>query len=167
MRIIHLLTGFVLLSSLAIAQGSANSKSTEEPKQVPSFDVTALDRSAEPCVNFYQFACGNWMKNNPIPADQPSWGRFNELSERNRAVLREILESAAKATQRTANEQKIGDYYAACMDEAGINRKGVAVLAPEFDRIAALKDKSALPSLVAYLHRRQFNAFFDLGSAPD
>jgi|SRR5579862_3239061 len=167
MRIIHLITALLLLSSFAAAQGSGNSKSSEEPKQIPSFDVTGLDRSADPCVNFYQFACGNWMKNNPIPPDQASWGRFNELAEHNRLVLRGILENAAKATQRTANEQKIGDYYAACMDDAAINRKGVAVLKPEFDRIDELKDKSALPGLIAHLHRRQIDVLFGFGSTPD
>ncbi|HEY6250143.1 MAG TPA: M13 family metallopeptidase [Candidatus Angelobacter sp.] len=167
MRIIHLLTGLFLLSGVATAQGSANSKSAEEPKQIPSLDVTGLDRSADPCVNFYQFACGNWMKNNPIPPDQASWGRFNELGEHNRSVLREILESAAKATQRTANEQKIGDFYASCMDEAAINGKGVAALKPEFDRIKALQDKAVLPALLAHLHRGQISALFDFGSAPD
>lgn len=167
MRIIRLLTALFLLCGFAGAQDAGNAKSSEEPKQIPSFDVTALDRSADPCVNFYQFACGNWVKNNPIPPDQSSWGRFNELAEHNRLVLRTILENAAKATQRNANEQKIGDFYSACMDEAAINRKGVAVLKPEFDRISALKDKAALPALIAHLHRGQISALFDFSSFPD
>lgn len=167
MRIIRLLTALFLLCGFAGAQDAGNAKSSEEPRQIPSFDVTALDRSADPCVNFYQFACGNWVKNNPIPPDQSSWGRFNELAEHNRLVLRAILENAAKATQRNANEQKIGDFYSACMDEAAINRKGVAVLKPEFDRISALKDKAALPALIAHLHRGQISALFDFSSFPD
>ena len=166
MRTIRLATALFLVSSFAAAQGVAN-KASEVPKQIPSFDVSGLDRSADPCGNFYQFACGNWVKNNPIPPDQASWGRFNELAEHNRLVLRDILENAAKATQRTATEQKIGDYYQACMDEAAINRKGVAVLKPEFDRIDALKDKSELPALIAHLHRSQITALFDFGSVPD
>lgn len=167
MRIVRLLTALFLLCGFAGAQDAGNAKSSEEPKQIPSFDVTALDRSADPCVNFYQFACGNWVKNNPIPPDQSSWGRFNELAEHNRLVLRAILENAAKATHRTANEQKIGDFYSACMDEAAINRKGVAVLKPEFDRISALKDKTALPALIAHLHRGQISVLFDFSSFPD
>lgn len=167
MRIIRLLTALFLLCGFVGAQGAGNAKSSEEPRQIPSFDVTALDRSADPCVNFYQLACGNWVKNNPIPPDQSSWGRFNELAEHNRLVLRAILEDAAKATQRTANEQKIGDFYSACMDEAAINRKGVAVLKPEFDRINALKDKAALPALIAHLHRGQISVLFDFSSFPD
>lgn len=166
MRTMRLVIALFLASSFAAAQGAAGSKS-EKPKQIPSFDVTGLDKSADPCVNFYQFACGNWMKNNPIPPDQPSWGRFNELAEHNRLVLRDILETATKATQRTATEQKIGDFFSACMDEAAINRKGVAVLKPEFDRIDAMKDKAELPAVLAHLHRSGIASLFDFSSIPD
>ena len=82
-------------------------------------------------------------------------------------MLRGILEDAAKATKRTANEQKIGDYYATCMDEDSINKKGIAVLKPEFDRIAALKDKSALPALMAYLHGDGIPGLFGFYSGAD
>jgi predicted metalloendopeptidase len=118
-------------------------------------------------VDFYQFACGGWIKNNPIPADRPIWSRFGELAERNRTVLRSILEDAAKATKRTANEQKIGDYYSTCVDQDSINKKGIAVLKPEFDRIAALKDKSALPALMAHLHSQGINGLFGFYSGAD
>src|SRR5277367_3692606 len=100
----------------------------------PSFDLHAMDPSAQACVNFYQYACGTWIKNNPIPADQSRWGQFSELAERNREILREILEDAAKpAPNRDATTQKIGDYYAACMDEKTIDAKGLATLKPELD----------------------------------
>jgi endothelin-converting enzyme/putative endopeptidase len=126
-----------------------------------------MDKSADPCVDFYQFACGSWKKNNPIPSDQSIWSRFGELAERNRTVLRGILENAAKATQRNADEQKIGDYYSSCMDEAAIEKKGIAALKPEFDRINALNDKAALPDLVAHLHGEGINALFGFGSGAD
>lgn len=164
MQILRFITVILLSSGFAFAQAA---KTNEEPKQVPSFDPTALDRGADPCADFYQFSCGNWLKNNPIPPDQSSWGRFNELAERNRAILREVLEDAAKPEKRTPNVQKIGDYYASCMDEDAINKKGIAPLKPEFERIAALKNKAGLAALVAHLHREQIDVFFAVGSGPD
>lgn len=163
----RLFCAFLLCSSLALAQKTSDDKSQEMPKQIPMFDASAIDKSIDPCVNFYKFACGNWLKNNPIPPDQSTWGRFNELSERNRLVLRDILENAEKAQDRSANEQKIGDYYASCMDEAEINQKGTAVLNPDFDRIAAMKSKEELTALIAHLQREQISALFDFGSGPD
>jgi predicted metalloendopeptidase len=157
-----------LASGWALAQESSGGKSQEIPQQLPMFDATALDRTIDPCVDFYRFACGNWLKNNPIPADQSLWGRSSQLSERNRLVLREILENAEKITaNRSTNEQKIGDYYASCMDEETIDAKGAAVLNADFDRIAALKSKEELPALLAHLHREQIGALFSFGSGSD
>ncbi len=172
MRMIFRLFVFCcLLAGLALSQapaGTAASQGTSDvPKYIPSFDEKALDKTADPCVDFYQYSCGGWMKNNPIPADQPLWGRFNELAERNRALLHNILEEAAKADKRDANEQKIGDFYASCMDEEAINKKGVDVLKPAFDRIATVKDKAGLPAVVGYLHEQGVNVLFGFGSGAD
>lgn len=167
MRTIRFVTVILVLAGLAAAQAGGKGNGSEEPKQIPSFDTSALDRTADPCADFYQFSCGGWVKNNPIPPDQAVWGRFSELGEYNRQVLHEILENAAKAAKRTANEQKIGDYYASCMDEDGINKKGIAVLKPEFDRINGLTSKADLPALVAHLHIEQVNVFFNFTSGPD
>ena len=164
MRMIRLVAASLLLAGVVAAQ---QQKTEDQPKQIPSFDAQALDRAVDPCVDFYQFSCGNWLKNNPIPPDQSSWGRFNELAEHNRAVLHQILEEQAKATQRNANQQKIGDYYASCMDEGNIDKKGAAVLKPELDRINAMKTKADLPSVVAHLHDMNVDSLFDFGSAPD
>src|ERR1700733_5729594 len=112
MRLSRFLVAAFLLTGLVAMNGFA-----QEAKTAASPLVSALDKTADPCVDFYQFACGTWKKNNSIPSAQPIWSRFGELAERNREVLRGILENAAKATNRSANEQKIGDYYATCIDE--------------------------------------------------
>ena len=163
-----------LAASLSAAQNTPSKKSNPSGTshdagmaQIPSFEASALDKSAEPCVDFYQFSCGGWLKNNPIPPDQAAWGRFNELAERNRAALHDILENAAKAKTRDADEQKIGDYYASCMDVPAINKKGIAVLKPEFDRIDALKDKSELTAEISHLHSQGIGVLFSFSSGPD
>jgi putative endopeptidase len=130
--------------------------------------LDAIDRTADPCTDFYQFACGSWLKNNPIPSDQAKWGRFNELAENNRLILRDILEGVrSSSTPRKANDQKIGDYYASCMDEDAIEKKGIDALKPELDRITQIKTKTDLPAYLAYLHVNGPNAFFGFGSEPD
>jgi putative endopeptidase len=167
MRNVRFFIAVLVLSGIAAAQGATEQSSGVVPKQIPSFDLGALDKAADPCVDFYQYSCGGWLKNNPIPADQAAWGRFNELAERNRTFLREILENAAKAANRTPDEQKIGDYYASCMDEDAISKKGVAALKPEFDRIDSIKSKGDLTPLVANLHARGIDVLFSFGSGAD
>ena len=132
------------------------------------FDLNALDRTANTCVDFYQYACGSWIKNNPIPADQSRWDRFDALQERNREILREILEEAAQPDpNRDAVTQKIGDYYAACMDTKSIDAKGLAPVQPELDRIRALNDKDRLAAEIAHLHRSGMPALFEFESGQD
>jgi putative endopeptidase len=131
-------------------------------------DLGAIDRTINPCNDFYRYACGTWMKNNPIPGDQSRWGRFDELAERNRQTLRAILEKAAlENTQRSPVEQKIGDEYASCMDTKDLDAKGIAPIQPEMDRIAALPDKKSLAAEVARLNGQGVRPLFRLISAQD
>src|SRR3954470_23003946 len=135
----------VLFSFSAFAQTT----STDSPVK---FDVKNMDTSVNACENFYLYSCGGWMKANPIPSDQTRWGRFNQLAEENLAILHTILEEAAKPDpKRSAIQQKIGDMYASCMDEAQVNKLGAKPLNATFDRIAKIKNAKDLIGTVAYL----------------
>ena len=153
----------------ATATNSAGQAAQSKPATRPkSFDLSAMDKSVDPCEDFFQYACGNWRKNNPIPSDQARWGRFNELAEYNRQVLHDILEkAAANDPKRSPIMQKVGDYYATCMDEKTVNEKGAAPLKSEMDRIAAIKTKDQVIDTVAYLHSLGVQALFGFGSQPD
>jgi len=133
------------------------------------FDLANLDRSVSPCADFYQFANGGWMKNNPIPAAYPRWGSFTILQEHNQDVLHTILEDAAKdkSAQPGSNWQKIGDYYASCMDENAIEAAGIKPLEPEFESIAQMKDAGSLQAEVARLQNQGVDAIFNFGSQTD
>jgi endothelin-converting enzyme/putative endopeptidase len=135
---------------------------------VPSLDLTALDRSVQPCDDFFRFACGGWVAHNPVPPERPRWGRFDELGEHNREVLHQILEKAAKPDpKRPELDRKIGDYYASCMDEAGIEAKGLAPLKPRLDRIASLKTKGDVARVLAQLHTDGLPALFRFSAQSD
>src|ERR1043166_9470318 len=138
---------FPLASVLAVAKPGLAQQSGAEP---PAVALDSLGRGADPCVDFYQFACGGWMAKHPIPSDRSNWATFDELQDRNDQKLHDILETAA--AKPTSDTKKIGDYYGSCMDEAGINAKGVMPLQAELDRIATMADRSALPSVLAMLH---------------
>ena len=127
--------------------------------------LDALDRTADACTDFYQFACGGWIAKNPVPSDRASWGRFEELQERNNETLHKILETAAAG--RDPESKKIGDYYASCMDETAINAKGAAPLDPLLKKIAAVASVADLAPLVAELHTVGVNVFFQFGSQAD
>jgi putative endopeptidase len=130
----------------------------------PSLDLTAMDRTANACVDFYQYTCGGWRARNPIPPDQASWSVYGKLYQDNQRFLWGILaHSAAITTGRSASQQKIGDYFAGCMDEAAIARRGVAPLAPLMARIAGLQSKGELPGLLAEVHLQSGDSSFLFG----
>ena len=133
------------------------------------FNLSNLDRSVSPCDDFFKFADGGWIKNNPIPADHSSWATFNQLHDKNEDVLRAILDEAAKdkAAEAGSNWQKIGDYYASCMDESQIETAGLKPLDPELQRIAEIKDAAGLQAEIARLQREGANAVFGFGSEQD
>jgi endothelin-converting enzyme/putative endopeptidase len=119
----------------------------------PSLNVPSMDKSADPCVDFYQYSCGGWMKSNPIPADQSSWSVYGKLHDDNQRFLWGILDDLSKKTAgRTPTQQKIGDYFGACMDEAAVEKLGIDPLKPALAEIAAVKTKKDLATLLGHEH---------------
>jgi putative endopeptidase len=128
-----------------------------------------MDPSAQACGDFYRYADGGWVKKNPIPADYPSWGSFNELDERNRETLHQTLEKLAAGAPAApgSEERKLGDFYASCMDEAAIEAAGISPLQGELDRITAIRDQATLQEEIGRLQERGVNALFQFGSEED
>jgi putative endopeptidase len=153
----------IFFGGLAIARLTAGQTA---PASQSGIELEALDRSANACVDFYQFACGGWLKAHPLPADQPRYGRFDDLQERNNAILREIVEKAAAGATDPDNK-KIGDYYGSCLDEAEIDAKGLAPLKADLDAVAAIGKAGDLAPLVASLHAKGTAAFFGFGAVQD
>ena len=138
--------------------------------QTPSLDVSSMDRSVDPCVDFYQYSCGGWIANNPIPADQSSWSQYGKLYQENQAYLWGLLEQAAEPRpDRPAADAQLGDFFAACMDEAAVDAAGAKPIAADLAAIDALDSKAALPTLVAHLHSGlgSRGLMFRFGSAQD
>jgi predicted metalloendopeptidase len=132
---------------------SGLAQTTSSTASAPGFSLDNIDKSVDPCVDFYQYACGNWLKKTEIPADRAAWASFTELDERNLGIERGILEKAAAGgASRDGIDQRIGDMYSSCMDEKTVNEKGLAPLKPELDRVAAVQDKSALIDELAHLY---------------
>jgi putative endopeptidase len=134
----------------------------------PSLDITSLDKTINPCVNFYQYACGGWKKNNPIPSDQASWDVYAKLANDNQQFLWGILAEDAKATSRTPIQQKVGDYFAACMDTSAIDANGEKPILPALARVDALATRPELIAALASLHHDYADSsFFRSGTGQD
>jgi endothelin-converting enzyme/putative endopeptidase len=160
-----------VLAFSCCAQTAAAPKSggaTKKFEPIPGFDPTAMDTTADPCVDFYQYACGNFAKLHPIPSDSPVFDEGYNLYEYNTQVLHQLVEKPAEAHAAPGtNEQKVGDYYQSCMDSDAIDKAGLTPMEPELRRIAALRAKNELPALIADLNRMEVGVFFDYGSMQD
>ncbi|HUE04912.1 MAG TPA: M13 family metallopeptidase [Bryobacteraceae bacterium] len=160
---------FCILLFAALAAAQTPETPLQSLPYSPSLDLTDMDRSVNPCEDFYHYTCGGWLKKNPIPADQSSWSVYAKLTQDNERFLWGILEDTAKPNPaRSAVEREIGDFFAACMDEAGVEKAGASPLAPELSAIGALKSVADLPEFLAREHAAQdFGMLFSFSSSQD
>src|SRR5690349_416556 len=130
--------------------------------QTKAFDTNFIDTTVEACDNFYRYAVGNWLKNNPIPPAYSSWGVDQIVEKNNFDILKDVLESASKNTKAAKNSdtQLIGDFYASCMDEEAINKAGTKPLKTYFKQIDSIKDTSDLQKTIASLQKQGFSPVF-------
>ncbi|MCV2370590.1 M13 family metallopeptidase [Roseateles oligotrophus] len=179
-RLLSNLSYGLALALTCSAAISAPSAALEQPLSAlpytPSLDVQAMDRSIDPCEDFYQYSCGGWIKNNPIPDDQARWSVYNKLAVENQRYLWGTLVKLAASSQNSAdkaalsaNQIKMGDYFGACMNEDAANARGLQALAPLLDRIKSVDGKTQLPALLAELQLATNNArfYFSLSSGQD
>lgn len=154
----RLLTAFAVLSSLT----------TMTMAQSKAFDTSRMDTTVEACTDFFQYANGTWLKNTEIPATESRWGTFNILADNNNAILRDILETAAKTKNAPGTDlQLIGDFYSSCMNEAAIEKAGAKPLDPMFTQIAAIKTPADLQRQIAAMHNAGMPAVFNFGAGAD
>jgi putative endopeptidase len=158
---------FSCLLLMAVFSFAQTQSSPQVPKEVPAFDINAIDKTVDPCVDFYQYACGTWRKNNPVPPDRARWGRFDQLADHNLYILRDILTDAQAPGKHSAIETMVGSYYGSCMDESTIEKKGTAPLAPELEKINGIKSNTELIQQIAYMHRNGTPALFAFYSQAD
>src|SRR6267143_357527 len=160
-----------VVAVLAVALAGAGLRASPAAADKPNswgFDTANLDKACKPCDDFYQFAMGGWMKSNPIPAEYPSWGTFTQLADKNQQNLRLILDDAVNAKAAAgSNEQKIGDFYASCMDTTAIDAAGTKPLEPELARIAEIKSVAHLQAEAERLQSSGVGALFRFGSNQD
>ena len=157
--------GALVFAVLSVVPAAIAQQASTE-KHEPALDVHSMDRSVDPCADFFAYSCGGWIKNNPIPPDQSAWDTYSKMQDENTARLRGILEAASKADPgRNAATQKIGDYYASCTDEQAIEAKGAEPLKPMLDRVSKLNSKQELADVASSMPTA--NVLFRLESIQD
>src|SRR3954466_7871751 len=167
----------IVLTAFVIACGSSHTTAPSTTAAAPAtaffgphgFGVSAMDTSVKACDDFYRFAVGKWRETHPLPAQYSRYGRFEELAERNREVLHKILEEDAAMTNAAPGsaEQKVGDFYASCMNETAIETAGITPIQPELERINAVSDKSSLLAELNHLHTAGYAPLFRVGGQND
>ncbi|HEX4748751.1 MAG TPA: M13 family metallopeptidase [Bryobacteraceae bacterium] len=158
---------FILAAVTGLAVATCAVGQSQSSASHSGLDLSAIDKTADPCKDFYQYACGNWMKNNPLPVDQSRWGSFDVLNERNENALRDILQDAAAHQNRSAIDQKIGGFYQSCMNEELIQQRGTEPLQSELERIRHVGNRRELLDEIARLQARGIDVFFSFGNEPD
>jgi putative endopeptidase len=160
-----------VLRALALTLGLATSAAAQNavPIQSVPLDPANLDRSVSACTDFYQFANGGWVKNNPVPAAFSRWGSFDQLAENNQGNLFTILSKAAATgnSQANADLRKLGTFYSSCMDSVGAERAGAQPIKAELDRIDAIKNRAQLEAEIARLHFRGVPLLFGFNAQQD
>ena len=155
----HTFYNFCSSGRLALAGVQSRPIHAQDTPKLERFSPDQVDKTLDPCNDFFDYACSKWIKANPIPADQAGWGTFNSLAIWNVAAVHETLESAAKPSSdrtpaaRTPIEAQVGDYYASCMDTDTINKLGMKPLEPVFNRISSMKSKAEVADVLALVHR--------------
>ncbi len=154
------IASLVVLLDSPVGAGPSGPAATKVTLADVGLESGSLDRTSDPCVDFYQFACGGWLAQNQIPADRARWGRGGEVDEKNKLAIRTLLEEAAGAGGADAGTKKLGDYYASCMDEAGIEKAGLAPVKPMLDRALKQKDAKTWNATVGELHKLGLGVVF-------
>lgn len=166
LALVYSLLAIAIYSPFALAQTAQQITNPTGVTQI-RFGLENLDPKTDPCVDFYQYACGGWMASNPIPADEIAWGTILVMQRWNESILHDVLEKASSnEPKRNPIQRKIGDYYAACMDEKGIDATGLSAIQPELERIARIKNKREFAVELAHLHKVLYLLVSDFGAIP-